>query len=111
MTRLDTDIELDIVTVKLTRTASLWWRYHKKTYNMNSVNRIRIWKQLRDILLQYKVIDEYERQILSQLDIIQQKSTVQEYNITFEKLTMQISDLPLKVEMHYYLKGLKQELR
>src|SRR5579871_5071228 len=43
--------------------------------------------------------------------MIQQKSTVQEYNITFEKLTMQTSDLPLKVEMHYYLKGLKQELR
>src|SRR5579871_3268145 len=43
--------------------------------------------------------------------MIQQKSTVQEYNITFEKLTIQTSDLPLKVEMHYYLKGLKQELR
>src|SRR5579871_4875337 len=43
--------------------------------------------------------------------MIQQKSTVQEYNITFEKLTMQTSDLPLKVKMHYYLKGLKQELR
>src|SRR5579871_1000833 len=26
MTRLDTDIELDIVTVKLTGTSSLWWR-------------------------------------------------------------------------------------
>src|SRR5579871_3850470 len=43
--------------------------------------------------------------------MIQQKSTVQEYNIAFEKLTMQTSDLPLKVEMYYYLKGLKQELR
>ena len=63
------------------------------------------------MLLQYKVIDEYKKQILLQLDIIQQKSIVQEYNITFEKLTIQTSDLPLKVEIHYYLKRLKQQLR
>src|SRR5579871_4916191 len=30
---MHTDIELDIITMKLIGTASLWWRYHKKTYN------------------------------------------------------------------------------
>ena len=63
------------------------------------------------MLLEYKVTDEHERQILTQLDMIQQKSTIQEYNVTFEKLTMQIAEMPLRIEMHYYLKGLKKELR
>src|ERR1035438_6240116 len=42
---------------------------------------------------------------------MQQKGSVKEYNIAFDKLTMQMSDLPERFEKHYYLKGLRKEIR
>ena len=44
--------------------------------------------------------------MLAQLDAIQQKGSIKDYNIAFDKLTMQMSDLPECFEKHYYLKGL-----
>ena len=34
-----------------------------------------------------------------------------EYNNIFDKLMLQLTDIPLKIEMHFYLKGLKKEIR
>ena len=61
--------------------------------------------------MQNKVTKEHERYILSQLDILKQKESVQKYNTEFKRYTMQLLDLPLTIEMHYYLKGLKVEIR
>src|SRR5579871_4094910 len=63
------------------------------------------------MLLQSKVTDEYKSLILSQLESLQQKGTIQKYNAAFDKLVMQIPDLSLNIERHYYLKGLKQDIR
>ena len=35
---------------------------------------------------------------------------MKDYNAAFDKLTMQISDLPERFEKHYYLKGLKKDI-
>ena len=109
--KIDDNITIDLITIKLIGNASLWWRHHKQTVSMDSLERIKTWKQLKDMLLKHKITDEHERQTLTQLDILQQKNSIREYNIAFEKLTMQILELPLKIEMHYYLKGLKKEIR
>src|SRR5579871_5330307 len=108
---MHTDVELDIITMKLIGTASLWWKHYKKIYNEDSVNKIKNWQQLRNMLLQNKVTDKHESLILSQLESLQQKGTIQEYNTTFDKLVMQIPDLSLNIERHYYLKRLKQDIR
>ncbi len=100
-----------MITTKLTGTASLLWRHHKKNVDVSSPLRIRDWKGLHDLLFRCKVTEEHERQILAQLDTIQQKGSVKEYNIAFDKLTMQMSDLPERFEKHYYLKGLRKEIR
>ena len=65
---------------------------------------------MHDLLFRCKVTEEHERQVLAQLDSIQQKGSVKEYNVAFDKLTMQMSDLPEHFEKHYYLKGLRKEI-
>ena len=99
-----------MITTKLTGTVSLLWRHHKKNVDVSSPLRIRDWKGLHDLLFRCKVTEEHERQVLAQLDTIQQKGSVKEYNIAFDKLTMQMSDLPERFEKHYYLKGLRKEI-
>ena len=60
--------------------------------------------------MQNKVTKEHERYILSQLNILKQKESVQKYNTEFKWYTMQLLDLPLTIEIHYYLKGLKAKI-
>src|SRR3979411_2919736 len=60
--------------------------------------------------MQNKVTKEHERYILSHLNILKQKESVQKYNTEFEWYTMQLLDLPLNIKMHYYFKGLKAEI-
>ena len=43
--------------------------------------------------------------------MLKQKESVQKYTTEFERYTMQLTNLPLTIEMHYYLKGLKVEIR
>ena len=105
------NMEIPLITMKLTGTASLLWRYHKHMHNASSPHRIQTWVGLRLLLMQSKVTKEHERYILSQLDAIKQKESVQKYNIEFERYTMRLLDLPLTIETHYYLKGLKVEIR
>jgi hypothetical protein len=104
-------MEIALITMKLTGTASLLWRHHKRMYDALSPNRIQTWKGLHELLMQNKVTKEQERHILSQLDKHTQKDSVQKYTNEFERYTMQLIDLPLTIEMHYYLKGLKIEIR
>src|ERR1700716_4007797 len=61
--------------------------------------------------MQNKVTKEQERYVLSQLDSLKQKDSIQKYTNKFEHYTMQLIDLPLTIEMHYYIKGLKVEIR
>src|SRR5271169_6005367 len=79
-------------------------------YNASSPLCIQDWKGLWLLLMQSKVTKEHERYILSQLDAIKQKDSVQRYNIEFEWYTIQLLNLLLTIEMHYYLKGLKVEI-
>jgi hypothetical protein len=104
-------VETTLITMKLTGTASLMWRHHKRLHDASSPNRIQTWKGLRELLMQNKVTKEQERYILTQLDSHKQKDSVQRYTNEFERYTMQLIDLPLTIEMHYYLKGLKVEIR
>ena len=105
-------VELKAASSKLIGTAGLLWRHHKSVYpNREDVGRIKTWSQLKDMLLKNKITAEHERYILGQLDIIQQKGNVMEYNNEFNKLTMQLTQLPSSIEIHYYLKGLKKEIR
>ena len=69
------------------------------------------WKGLCELLFRNKITEEHEQHVLVQLDTIQQKGSVKDYNAVFDKLTMQISDLPERFEKHYYLKGLKKDIR
>ena len=55
------------------------------------------------MLLQNKVTDEHENYILSQLEAIQQKGSIQEYNTTYDILIMQIPKLSFNIQKHYYL--------
>ena len=48
--------------------------------------------------------------MLSQLDSLKQKDSIQKYINEFKYYTMQFVDLPLIIEIHYYLKGLKVEI-
>ena len=104
-------MEIPLITMKLTGTASVLWRHHKRIHDASSPHRIQTWNELRKLLMQNKVTKEHERYILSQLDILKQKESVQKYNNDFERYTMQLLSLPLTIEMHYYLKGLKVEIR
>ena len=104
-------MEIMLITTKLTSTASLLWRHHKHMHNTESPHRITTWRGLKHLLMQNKVTKEQERYVLSQLDLLTQKESVQRYNTEFERYTMQLIDLPLTIEMHYYLKGLKVEIR
>jgi hypothetical protein len=61
--------------------------------------------------MQNKVTKEQEWYVLLQLDMLKQKDSVQKYTMEFERYTMQLLELPLTIEMHYYLKGLKVEIR
>src|SRR5579871_19231 len=79
-------------------------------YNRESANRIKTWDRLKNLLKRNKITSKHERQVLIQLQKIQQTGTVRDYNITFDKLIMQISELSFQVEMHFYLQGLKTEL-
>src|SRR5271170_1943130 len=82
------NMEVPLITMKLMGTASLLWRYHKHMHNASSPYRIQTWEGLRLLLMQSKVTKEHERYILSQLDAIKQKESVQKYNIEFERYTM-----------------------
>ena len=63
--------ELMAVIAKLTGTAGLLWRHHKKKYpDKESSGRIKIWSQLKDMLLRNKIINEQERYILTHLEVI-----------------------------------------
>ena len=104
-------MEIPLITMKLMGTASLLWRHHKRIHDTSSPHRIQTWNGLRKLLMQNKVTKEHERYILSQLDILKQKESVQKYNNEFERYAMQLLNLPLTIEMHYYLKGLKIEIR
>ena len=104
-------MEIMLITMKMTSTASLLWRHHKRLYEANSSQRITRWNSLKKLLMQSKVTKEQERYILSWLESLKQNESVQKYTTEFEHHTMQIIDLPLTVEMHYYLKGLKLEIR
>ena len=104
------DMEIPLITMKLIGTASLLWRHHKRLHDAKSPHHIWTWNGLHQLLMQNKITKEHERHILSQLDILRQKDSVQKYNIEFERYTMQLLDLPLTIEMHYYLKGLKIEI-
>ena len=42
--------------------------------------------------------------------MLKQKDSVQKYTMEFERYTMQLLELPLTIEIHYYLKGLKVEI-
>lgn len=48
--------------------------------------------------------------MLAQLDTIQQKDSVKDDNAEFDKLMIQMSDLPEYFEKHYYLKGLEKDI-
>src|SRR5277367_7185340 len=100
-----------MITTKLTGTASLMWHHHKKNNDQGSSSRIKSWKGLKELLFRTKITEEHEGSILSQIDLIQQKGSIKEYNTAFDKLTMQIADLLVHFEKHYYLKGLKKEVR
>ena len=60
--------------------------------------------------MQNKITKEQECYVLLQLDSLKQKDSVQKYTNEFERYTMQILDMPLTIEMHYYLKGLRIEI-
>ena len=55
--------------------------------------------------------EEQERSILAQLERLQQTSSINVYTAEFERLIMQITELPLNIAMHFYLNGLKKEIR
>ena len=103
-------MEIALITMKLIGTASLLWRHHKRIYDMSSPHCIKTWKGLHHLLMQNKVTKEYEQYVLSQLDTLKQKDSVQKYTSDFECYTMQLIDLLLTIEMYYYLKGLKVEI-
>jgi transposase InsO family protein len=104
-------MELTIVGMKLSGIASQMWRHHKRTCDPTSPNRIRTWKELRTLFMKKKVTREQTRYMLAQLDMLKQKGSVQQYTNDFERYTMQILELPLEIEMHYYTRGLKVEIR
>ena len=104
-------MEITLITTKLIGIASLLWRHHKRIHDANSPNRITNWKGLRQLLMQNKVTKEQERHVLSQLDMLKQRDSIQKYTTEFERYTMQLINLSLTIEMHYYLKGLKIEIR
>src|SRR4030081_3744303 len=60
--------------------------------------------------MQNKITKEQEHYVLLQLDSLKQKDSVQKYTNEFEWYTMQILDMLLAIEMHYYLKGLNIEI-
>ena len=103
-------MEITLITTKMTGMASLLWRHHKHLYEVNSSQCITRWNGLKKLLMQSKVTKEQERYILSWLELLKQNESVQKYTTEFECHTMQIMDLPLTAEMHYYLKGLKLEI-
>ena len=110
MVELSPTSQLQAAALKLTGTASLLWCHHRHMYNKDSLSRIKTWNGLKELLKKNKITSEHERQVLAQLQKIQQTGSVHNYNITFDKLMMQITEVPLKVEMHFYLQGLKPEL-
>ena len=104
-------MEITLITTKLIGIASLLWRHHKCMYDVDSPHHIMDWKGLRQLLMQNKVTKEQERYVLSQLDMLKQRDSIQKYTTEFERYTMQLINLSLTIEMHYYLKGLKVEIR
>ena len=58
-----------IITTKLTGTASLLWRHHKKNFEVSSPLRVKDWKGLRELLFRSKITEEHERHVLVQLDV------------------------------------------
>ena len=60
--------------------------------------------------MQNKVTDEHEDMILNKLDKLEQTGNIEQYNQIFDRLMMQITDIPLKVQKYFYLKGLNKEL-
>src|SRR5579871_6339146 len=48
--------------------------------------------------------------ILNKLDKLEQTGNIEQYNQIFDRLMMQITDILLKVQKHFYLKGLNKEL-
>src|SRR5579871_843758 len=103
MIELTPSSQIQVAILKLTGTANLLWHYHKQIYNRESANRIKTWDGLKNLLKRNKITNEHERQVLIQLQKIQQTGTVRDYNIAFDKLMMQISELSFQVEMHFYL--------
>ena len=81
-------MEITLITMKLIGIASLLWRHHKRLFDANSPHRITNWKGLRQLLMQNKVTKEQERYVLSQLDMLKQKDSVQKYTMEFERYTM-----------------------
>src|SRR5271169_608170 len=53
------NMEIPLITMKLTGTASLLWRYHKYMYNASSPLCIQTWKELQLLLMQSKVTKEH----------------------------------------------------
>ena len=49
-----------MIMMKLTGTASLLWRHHKKSVDVSSPFRIKDWKGLHDLLFRCKVTEEHE---------------------------------------------------
>src|SRR5579871_3169583 len=102
--------QIQAAILKLTDTTNLLWYHHKQIYSREYINRIKTWDRLKNLLKRNKITSEYERQVLIQLQKIQQTSTIRDYNITFDKLMMQISELSFQVEINFYLQGLKAKL-
>src|SRR5277367_5064405 len=62
---------ITMITTKLTGTASLMWRHHKKNNDQGSPSHIKSWKGLKELLFRTKITEEHEGSVLSQIDPIQ----------------------------------------
>jgi hypothetical protein len=107
---LTTQTELTIATAKLTGDAKLWWREHKKSTLIDSVNRIRNWDMLQMELRKTFVPVEAEFEIRRKIHNIRQRGSVAEYNAAFRKLSMQVT-MEFEEAKFAYLQGLSPKIR
>ena len=80
---LSSSLELQLATSKLTGDALIWWRQHRREFNLSSSERIKDFDHLQKALLEQFASPEYTTMIRTKLRSLKQTGSVKDYNAAF----------------------------